>query len=54
MTFSEYITKYAWRQYKEYCSRNGIQPVLDTDIKPQKICALCKPKHHINQDHDSK
>ena len=41
MTFSEYMAKYGWRDYTEYCYARGIKPVLDAPIKPQKICRLC-------------
>lgn len=44
MTFSEYITNNAWKDYLQYCAQHNILPVVDTDLKPKKICALCKPK----------
>jgi hypothetical protein len=45
MTFSEFISIYAWKQYLEYCSKKGTPPILDTEIKTKKICALCLPKN---------
>lgn len=43
MTFSEYISEYAWKEYLKYCSQKGIKPIADTQLKQKKICALCKP-----------
>lgn len=44
MTFSEYVKTFAYQQYLEYCRQKGIVPELDLDVKPQKLCALVKPK----------
>lgn len=50
MTFSEYIANYAWKQYLDYCSKNSIQPILDTDLKRKKVCALCTKKPTEKKD----
>jgi hypothetical protein len=43
MTFSEFILKFSRSDYLEYCKQNSTPPVFDTDPKPNKVCALCKP-----------
>jgi hypothetical protein len=42
MTFSEYVKKYAMKQYLEYCQQKKVQPNFDLNVKAQPVCALLK------------
>lgn len=44
MTFSEYIAKYAYRAYLEYCKQNHLKPEVDTKVVEPKLCRLVKPR----------
>lgn len=46
MTFSEYIELVSWEQYLIYCKRKGIQPIKDTEVKREKLCALLDKTFH--------
>lgn len=43
MTFSEYISTMALKDYLAYCRKNKIKPELDIKVEPKKLCALVKP-----------
>ena len=43
MTFSQFVGKYAYKAYLDYCKQNKIQPEIDMAIKEPKLCALVKP-----------
>lgn len=44
MSFSDYISKYAYKDYLAYCKQNKIIPAVDISLRPPKLCALVKPR----------
>ena len=46
MTFSQYINKYAYKNYLEFCKLHNLRP--EVDIKEFKLCALVKPPINKN------
>jgi len=44
MTFSEYISNIAVKDYVEYCKKNNITPQRELQVETPKLCALVLPK----------